>query len=245
MFVDPPLDERVDAARDAVDAVVDEREVEDLLLAAVDRDWLVPRQLVHEQGQHALHPPEVVVETSVDVREPEDEVVEAVAAGVRVDERLAGDLRRRVRALRVCEVGGLLRVLLEAVNVAVHLAGRREHERQPERARVLEDVERHDRVLERPVRLPDELVHLRVRGQVHHGVDLRVLDPADPAGKRRIVAGEILQQGREGVGPRVEPLVDAEDVVAVTLQPKRKVGADLARRAGDEDPHAVNPDGRM
>ena len=86
------------------------------------------------------------------------------------------DLRGRVRALRVGEVGGRLAVLLEAVDVAVDLAGRGEDERQLERAAVLEHVEGHDRVLERAMRLPHELVHLRVRGQVDDEVDLRVLD---------------------------------------------------------------------
>ncbi len=65
------------------------------------------------------------------------------------------------------------------------------------------------------MRLADELVHLRVRGQVHDDVDLRVLDAADAAVERRVVAGEILQQRRERVGPRVLALVDAEDLVAV------------------------------
>ena len=102
------------------------------------------------------------------------------------------DLRGGVRALGEGEVGGLLAVLLEAVHVAVDLARRREDERQPQLAAVLEDVEGHDRVLERAVRLAHELVHLRVRGHVHDDVDLRVLDAADAAVERRVVAGEIL-----------------------------------------------------
>ena len=181
---------------------------------------------------------QVVVEAPVDVREAEDEVAQAVAAGVRVDERLARDLRRGVRALGEGEVGGLLGVLLEAVDVAVHLARRREDEREVQPARVLEDVEGHDRVLERAVRLADELVHLRVRGEVDDQVDLRVLDAVDAARKRRVVAGEVLQERRERVAdPRVRPLVDAEHLVPVGEQPQREVRADLAGRAGDEDAH--------
>ena len=191
---DAAVGEALDAARDAVDAVVDVGEVEHLLVAAEDRDRLAAAHLVDEQRQHALHPLQVVVVAAVDVREAEDEVLEAVAAGVAVDERLGGDLRRGVRALGEGEVGRRLAVLLEAVHVAVDLARRREDERQLELAAVLEDVEGHDRVLERAVRLADELVHLRVRRHVHDDVDLGVLDAADPAVERRVVAGEILVQ---------------------------------------------------
>ena len=67
------------------------------------------------------------------------------------------------------------------------------------------------------MRLPDELVHLRVRGQVHDDVDLGVLDAVDPAGERRVVAREILEQVAEVVRPGVLALVDAEDLVAVLL----------------------------
>ena len=52
---------------------------------------------------------------------------------------------------------------------------------------VLEHVERHHRVLERPVWLPDELVHLCVGGQMHDEIRLRVLDAVDPARERRVV----------------------------------------------------------
>ena len=62
------------AAHDPVDAVVDVGEVEHLVVAAVDRDRLAARELVHEERQHALHPLQVVVEAAVDVREAEDEV---------------------------------------------------------------------------------------------------------------------------------------------------------------------------
>src|SRR5581483_5072399 len=56
--------------------------------------------------------------------------------------------------------------------------------------------------------------------------------------ERRVVAREVLQQGGKGIRPRVLPLVDAEHVVAVGEQPQPEVGADLARRAGDQDAHA-------
>ena len=88
------------------------------------------------------------------------------------------------------------------------------------------------------MRLPDELVHLRVRGEVDDEVDLGVLDAVDAARERRVMAGEILEQRREGVAdPGVRPLVDAEDLVAVREQAQREVRADLAGRAGDEDAH--------
>ena len=85
---DPPVGEALDAARDAVDAVVDVGEVEHLLVAAEDRDRLAAGHLVDEQRQHALHALQVVVVAAVDVREAEDEVAQPVAARVGVDERL-------------------------------------------------------------------------------------------------------------------------------------------------------------
>ena len=56
------------------------------------------------------------------------------------------------------------------------------------------------------MRLPDELVDLRVGGQVDDEVGLRVLDAVDPAGERRVVAREVLEEVRELVGPRVRRL---------------------------------------
>ena len=47
------------------------------------------------------------------------------------------------------------------------------------------------------MRLADELVHLRVRGHVHDDVDLGVLDAADAAAERGVVAGEILVERLE------------------------------------------------
>ena len=79
------------------------------------------------------------------------------------------------------------------MDVAVHLAGRREDEREAELPRVFEDVEGHDRVLERAVRLANELMHLCVRREVDDEVDLRILDAADAAAERRVVAGEVLE----------------------------------------------------
>ena len=154
-----------------------------------------------EERDDANHPLQVVVEAPVDVREAEDEIAKAVAARVRVDERLTGDLRRRVRALRVREVRHLLAVLLEAVDVAVHLAAGREDDRDLLLPDVLEDVVGHDQVLERPMRLPDELVHLRVRGEMDDQVDLRILDAVDSARERRIVAREVLEEIAELVCP--------------------------------------------
>jgi hypothetical protein len=123
------------------------------------------------------------------------------------------------------------------VDVAVDLARRREDQRQPEPACVLEDVERHDRVLERAVRLADELMHLCVRGEMDDDVDPRVLDAADPSREGRVVAREVLEQRRELVGPRVHALVDAEHVVAVALEADTEVRADLAGGARDQDAH--------
>src|SRR6185503_1651530 len=142
-----------------------------------------------------------------------------------------------VRALRVREVGGLLVVALEPVDVAVDLAARREDDRDVPLPRVLEDVERHHRVLERSVRLTHELMHLGVRGEMHDEVGLRVLDAVDPPRVRRVVAGEVLEQVREGVRPRVEALVDPEDLMPALEQPEREVRADLSGGAGDEDAH--------
>ena len=65
------------------------------------------------------------------------------------------------------------------------------------------------------MRLPYELVHLRVRSEVDDEVDLRVLDAVDPAAERGVVAGEVLQEIGKLVRPRVLALVDAEYLVAV------------------------------
>src|SRR4029078_5130128 len=65
-----------------------------------------------------------------------------------------------------------------------------------------------------------------------------VLDAADPARERRVVAREVLKQRRERFCPRVLSLVDAEHSVPVGEQPQGEVRADLARGAGDQDAHA-------
>ena len=70
------------------------------------------------------------------------------------------------------------------------------------------------------MRLAHELVHLRVGGQVHDDVGGRVLDAADAAFERRVVAGEVLQQRRERIRPWVLALVDTEDLVPVAQQPQ-------------------------
>ena len=157
---------------------------------------------------------EVVVVAAVDVREPEDDVGQLVAARVRVDERLAGDLRGGVRALGVGEVGGAF-LGLEPVHVAVDLAARAEDDRRLRLPAVLEHVERHRHVLERPGGLADELMHLGVGGEVDDHVGGRVLDSTDATLHRGVVPGEVLQQVAKVVRPRVQALVDAEDVVAV------------------------------
>ena len=226
---DATFRERLDTFDDAVDAVVDVREVEGLVVSAVDGDRLAAKHGVDEERNHPHHPLEVVVEPPVDVREAEHDVGQAVAAGVRVDERLARDLRRRIGALRVREVGHLLAVLLEPMDVAVDLAAGGEHDRDVPESRVLEHVERHDGVLERAMRLPHELMHLRVRREVDDEVDLGVLDAVDPAAEGRVVARKILEEVRELVRPRVLALVDAEHLVAVPLKPEREIRPDLAR----------------
>src|SRR4029077_21241690 len=123
------------------------------------------------------------------------------------------------------------------VHVAVDLPARREDDRQILLGAQLEDVERHDGVLERAVWLADELVPLRVRSQVHHEIDLGVLDATDSSGEGRVVPGEVLEEVLEVVRPGVETLVDAEHVMPASLQPLRQVRPDLAARACDEDAH--------
>ena len=88
---DPSFHEALQSTDDAVDAVVDVGEVEDLL-PAVDGDGLAARQAVNEERDYPHHPVKVVVETTVDVRESKDEIRQRVTAGVRIDERLAGNL---------------------------------------------------------------------------------------------------------------------------------------------------------
>jgi hypothetical protein len=96
------------------------------------------------------------------------------------------------------------------------------------------------------VRLPDELMHLRVRRHVHDEIDLRVLDAVDSPGECRVVAGQVLQERRERVAhPGIGPLVDAEDLVAVAREPQSEVRTDLARRAGDEDTHPEESNGAL
>ena len=143
---DATAGERLDAAGDPVDTVVDVREVERLVLS-VHGDRLAARELVDPERQHAHHPVQVVVEPAVHVREAEDEVRQSVAARIRVHERLAGDLRGGVRGLREGEVRRPLVVAFEAVHVAVDLAARGEDDRKAEPSAQLEDVERDHGVL--------------------------------------------------------------------------------------------------
>src|SRR5256885_416712 len=172
----------------------------------------------------------------VHVREAEDEIAQAVAPRIGVDECLARDLGGGVGGLRVGEVGARL-LGGEPVHVAVDLAARREDDGEILLAAELEDVEGHDGVLECTMRLAHELMHLRVRGEVHDEVDLRVLDPADATREGRVVPGQVLQEVTEVVRPGVQPLVDAEHVVPVAKEALTEVRPDLAARAGDEDPH--------
>ena len=67
------------------------------------------------------------------------------------------------------------------------------------------------------MRLADQLVHLGVGREVHDEVDLRVLDTVDPAAEGGIVPGEILEEVRKLIRPRVQALVDAEDLMSVPL----------------------------
>ena len=78
------------------------------------------------------------------------------------------------------------------------------------------------------MRLANELMHLGVRRQVDDRVDLRILDAADAAGIGGIVPGEVLEQRRKCVGPRIQTLVHAEDLMAVLLQADGEVRTDLA-----------------
>jgi hypothetical protein len=76
--------------------------------------------------------------------------------------------------------------------------------------------------------LPDELVHLRVCCEVDDEIDIGILDTIDPAAEGRVVAGEILEQIPEFVGPRVLALVYTEDVVPFALESQSEVRTDLA-----------------
>src|SRR5712691_3882781 len=87
------------------------------------------------------------------------------------------------------------------------------------------------------MRQSDELVHLCVRREMNNQVNLGIFDPADTARKRWVVSGEILEQVAEVVRPRIEPLVDAEDVMTVAREAEREVRSDLAARAGNENAH--------
>ena len=83
-------------------------------------------------------------------------------------------------------------------------------------------------------------MHLGVGGEVDDHIGGRVLDAADAALHGGVVAGKILQQVAEVVvDPRVQALVDAEDIVSVGEEPEREIGADLPARTGDEDAHAA------
>ena len=105
------------------------------------------------------------------------------------------------------------------------------------RTAVLEHVEGHDDVLERAVRLAHELVDLRMRREMDDERRPADTRSADATRERRVVTREILQQVAKVIRPRVQPLVDAEDLVALALKPQREVGADLAARPGDQDAH--------
>ena len=84
-------------------------------------------------------------------------------------------------------------------------------------------------------------MHLRVRGEVDDEVDLGVLDTVDATAKRRVVAGEVLEQVRELVRPGVLAFVDAEHLVAVPLEPEREIRPDLTGGPRHEDLHRRPP----
>src|SRR6266566_4600330 len=238
---DAPVGERLYALRYPVDAIVDVGEVEGLLLSE-HRHRLVAQHRVDEERQHAHHAGEVVVVAPVDVREAEDEIAQAVTTRIRVDEGLTGYLRRRIRGLRVREVGARLARVPRSkpVHVAVDLPTRRKDDRKILLAAELEDVEGHDRVFEGAVRLAHELVHLRVRGEMDDEIDVRVLHSADASWEGRVVTGEILQEITEVVCPGVQPLVDPEDLVPLPLQALAEVASSI--RTSTRSPGTAAPE---
>ena len=71
-------------------------------------------------------------------------------------------------------------------------------------------------------------------GEVDDDVEVgRVGDVAEAAAEVGEGGGQVLEQGGEGVGPRVRPHVDAEDFVAAFQQVEGQISTDLAAGAGD------------
>jgi len=93
-----------DCRDDAGDGIVDVGEVEAFFFAE-DGERFVFTRPAEEKWDDAI----TVVVHSVDVAETEDDVVEFITAGVRLDERLAGDFAGGVGALAVLDTSILFR----------------------------------------------------------------------------------------------------------------------------------------
>ena len=91
------------------------------------------------------------------------------------------------------------------------------------------------------MRLLDELVHLRMCGEVDDEIDLRVLDAVDATVERGVLAGQVLEQRVEVLRPRIGALVDPEYRVSFAQETEGQVRADLPGRAGEKHPHRLKP----
>jgi hypothetical protein len=68
---------------------------------------------------------------------------------------------------------------------------------------------------------------------MHDNIDRRVPSTADPAREIAIRHAKVLQQGGEGIGPRVLAPVDTKDTMPIRQQREAQIGADLTTRTGN------------
>lgn len=154
-------------AKDAVDGVVNVREVETLLFS-VDHEGFILLRAADEEGNDTLG----VIVHPVDVAEPEDHVVQRIAAGVGLDECFPCNFTCGVRTLTVAEVRHVLPVE-GCARVAVRFAGGGEEELPytlP--ACPLEHIEGGEHIVPRTAGIFDKFVDPRVRCEVDDDVSV-------------------------------------------------------------------------
>src|SRR5579883_2683724 len=231
--------QEVNARGNSLDAIVDVRKVE-FLLGSVDRNGLAVSDPVDEERRNPLHAFDVVVVAPVDVAEPEDQEWQLIAARVGMYQSLAGNLARRIRALRDHEVG--LALLGDvALYVAVYLPGAAEDDGHALVTAEFKHIERHADVLQCALGVLDQLIYLGMGRQMHHDIEVRrirgIADARDKLGLRSV---QILDNRLDSPRPWVGTDIDTIDIVPLVQEMQDEVGPDLSTRTGDEDAHKLS-----